>query len=59
MVTAEELDGRQWSTDDQKIAEMEFCLVDDLECGLVVFHPYRALLVLCKEVSNSLESGEG
>jgi cyclin-C len=30
---------------------MEFYLVDDLECDLVVFHPYRTLLVICgKEV---------
>jgi hypothetical protein len=33
---------------------MEFYLVDDLECDLIVFHPYRTLLALCrKEVSDS------
>lgn len=26
---------------------MEFYLVDDLECDLVVFHPYRTLMTLC------------
>jgi len=26
---------------------MEFYLVSDLECDLVVFHPYRTLLTLC------------
>ena len=57
-MTEEELKGKQWSTDNQKIAEMEFYLVDDLECDLVVFHPYRTLLALCKEANNSLESGE-
>jgi|SRR6266545_3847403 len=57
-MTEEDLNGRQWSTDNQKIAEMEFYLVDDLECDLVVFHPYRTLVALCKEVNNSPESGE-
>jgi cyclin C len=53
------LNGIQWTTDNQKIAEMEFYLVDDLECDLVVFHPYRTLLVLCKrEANTSLEHGE-
>jgi cyclin C len=38
---------------------MEFYLVDDLECDLVVFHPYRTLLVLCKrEANTSPEHGE-
>lgn len=31
---------------------MEFYLVDDLECDLVVFHPYRTLLALCKKESS-------
>lgn len=26
---------------------MEFYLVDDLECDLTIFHPYRTLMVLC------------
>lgn len=26
---------------------MEFYLVDDLECDLTVFHPYRTLMALC------------
>ena len=39
---------------------MEFYLVDDLECDLVVFHPYRTLLSLCKkEASDSSSSEEG
>ena len=33
---------------------MEFYLVDDLECDLTVFHPYRTLLTLCrKEIQDS------
>ena len=27
---------------------MEFYLVDDLECDLTVFHPYRTLTAICK-----------
>lgn len=26
---------------------MEFYLVDELECDLAVFHPYRTLMTLC------------
>ena len=42
---------------------MEFYLVDDLECDLVVFHPYRTLLSLCKkevgsDISSNHEEGE-
>jgi cyclin C len=28
---------------------MEFYLMDELECDLTVFHPYRTLMTLCKE----------
>lgn len=60
IITEEELNGRIWSTDNHKIAEMEFYLVDDLECDLVVFHPYRTLLALCKKeiINSSIDSGE-
>ena len=34
-------------SDNSKLAEMEFYLVSDLECDIVVFHPYRTLLTLC------------
>ncbi|KAG8837088.1 RNA polymerase II holoenzyme cyclin-like subunit [Serendipita sp. 405] len=38
-----------WSVplDNHRLAEMEFYLVDELECDLTVFHPYRSLLTLC------------
>ena len=26
---------------------MEFYLVDELECDLTIFHPYRTLITLC------------
>lgn len=35
---------------------MEFYLVDDLECDLIVFHPYRTLLALCKKESSGDEA---
>ena len=37
---------------------MEFYLVDDLECDLVVFHPYRTLLSLCKKEANNESSSK-
>lgn len=42
---------KNFPTDNSKLAEMEFYLVDDLECDLTVFHPYRTLLTLCKKES--------
>lgn len=36
---------------------MEFYLVDELECNLTIFHPYRSLLALCgKESDNASQS---
>jgi cyclin C len=44
---------KHFPSDNTKLAEMEFYLMDDLECDLTVFHPYRTLLTLCKkEVSD-------
>ncbi|KAJ7083148.1 cyclin-like protein [Mycena belliarum] len=40
---------KNFPSDNAKLAEMEFYLVDDLECDLTVFHPYRTLLALCKK----------
>ena len=41
---------------------MEFYLVDDLECDLTVFHPYRTLMAICTKEgspeSNDPEAGE-
>ncbi|KIJ26032.1 hypothetical protein M422DRAFT_236706 [Sphaerobolus stellatus SS14] len=42
-----EYDMKTFPTDNTRLAEMEFYLVDDLECDLTVFHPYRTLLTLC------------
>ncbi|KAJ7499689.1 cyclin-like protein [Mycena latifolia] len=55
---------KNFSSDNSKLAEMEFYLVDDLECDLTVFHPYRTLLALCKwgdvseDPSDEEEAGE-
>jgi len=46
-------------SDNSRLAEMEFYLVDDLECDLTVFHPYRTLLTLCgKEGSVMMDYGD-
>ncbi|KAF8173835.1 cyclin-like protein [Mycena galopus ATCC 62051] len=47
---------KNFPSDNSKLAEMEFYLVDDLECDLTVFHPYRTLLALCKSVDTSEDS---
>ncbi|KAL1663234.1 cyclin-like protein [Schizophyllum commune] len=47
---------KYFPTDNTKLAEMEFYLVDDLECDLTIYHPYRSLLALCtKESAAQLE----
>ncbi|KAJ6579550.1 cyclin-like protein [Mycena vulgaris] len=48
---------KNFPSDNSKLAEMEFYLVDDLECDLTVFHPYRTLLALCKSGDVSEDSG--
>ncbi|EED84433.1 predicted protein [Postia placenta Mad-698-R] len=59
---SEEYGVKSFPTDNSKLAEMEFYLVDDLECDLIVFHPYRTLMMLCgKEGSihvSEAEAGE-
>ncbi|KAJ7572632.1 cyclin-like protein [Mycena floridula] len=42
--------------DTAKLAEMEFYLLDDLKCDLVIFHPYRSLLALCASTTASSTS---
>ena len=45
-------------SDHSKLAEMEFYLVSDLECDLIVFHPYRTLMELVRDTSESEEYPE-
>ncbi|KAF7984387.1 hypothetical protein HWV62_15443 [Athelia sp. TMB] len=53
---------KSFPSDNSKLAEMEFYLVDDLECDLIVFHPYRTLMTLCRKEGNGdvedTEAGE-
>ncbi len=53
---------KSFPSDNSKLAEMEFYLVDDLECDLIAFHPYRTLMTLCgregSSVSHDTEAGE-
>ncbi|KAJ6544262.1 cyclin-like protein [Mycena capillaripes] len=49
---------KNFPSDNSKLAEMEFYLVDDLECDLTVFHPYRTLLALCKSVDSSEDAAQ-
>lgn len=46
-----------WSVplDNHRLAEMEFYLVDELECNLIVFHPYRTLTTLCTKESKDVD----
>lgn len=37
---------------------MEFYLVDDLECDLTVFHPYRTLMTLCSKEGSDVGEAE-
>ncbi|KAJ7041179.1 cyclin-like protein [Mycena alexandri] len=54
----EPYNAKNFPSDNSKLAEMEFYLVDDLECDLTVFHPYRTLLALCKSAESSEDSSE-
>lgn len=51
---------KNFPSDNSKLAEMEFYLVSDLECDLVVFHPYRTLLTLCgRETAYAFDTEAG
>jgi cyclin-C len=51
---------KNFPSDNSKLAEMEFYLVSDLGCDLVVFHPYRTLLTLCgREAAHVVVSEAG
>ncbi|KAG8905135.1 RNA polymerase II holoenzyme cyclin-like subunit [Tulasnella sp. 403] len=51
---------KNFPTDNSKLAEMEFYLLEDLEFHLIVFHPYRSLATLCGRlgVIDLAEAGE-
>ncbi|KAF8825789.1 hypothetical protein HHX47_DHR6000621 [Lentinula edodes] len=59
LFSQEQYNVKHFPSDNSKLAEMEFYLVDDLECDLIVFHPYRTLLALCnKDFGNSNSSSD-
>ncbi|KAI0637592.1 cyclin-like protein [Trametes polyzona] len=52
---------KTFPSDNSKLAEMEFYLVDELDCDLTVFHPYRTLMTLCGKracPASEAEAGE-
>ena len=49
---------KTFPSDNSKLAEMEFYLVDDLECDLTVFHPYRTLMTLCSKEGGDVSEAE-
>ncbi|KAI0719199.1 cyclin-like protein [Fomitopsis betulina] len=49
---------KTFPADNAKLAEMEFYLVDDLECDLTVFHPYRTLMTLCSKEGSDVGEAE-
>ncbi|KAI0329900.1 cyclin-like protein, partial [Cubamyces sp. BRFM 1775] len=52
---------KTFPSDNSKLAEMEFYLVDELECDLTVFHPYRTLTTLVgkgAQPASQAEAGE-
>ncbi|KAI0643581.1 cyclin-like protein [Trametes meyenii] len=49
---------KSFPSDNSKLAEMEFYLVDELECDLTIFHPYRTLSALVfQRPKNTAKSG--
>ncbi|EIW62296.1 cyclin-like protein [Trametes versicolor FP-101664 SS1] len=60
-VFGEEYGIKTFPSDNSKLAEMEFYLVDELDCDLIVFHPYRTLMTLCGKracPASEAEAGE-
>ena len=49
---------KHFPSDNSKLGEVEFYLVDDLECDLTIFYPYRTLLALCRKEATEDEQVE-
>ena len=45
-------------SDNTKLAEMEFYLIEELDFHLIVFHPYRSLVQLCGRDGSPNAGGE-
>ncbi|SCZ98642.1 BZ3500_MvSof-1268-A1-R1_Chr7-1g09226 [Microbotryum saponariae] len=50
--------GLAFPSDNTKLAEMEFYLVEELDFHLIVFHPYRSLVQLCGRDGGPSAGGE-
>ena len=44
--------------DNNRLAEMEYYLIEELDFHLIVFHPYRALMQLCGRDGGDQAGGE-
>ena len=49
---------RTFPTDNTKVAEMEFYLIEELDFHLIVFHPYRSIVQLCGRDGGPNAGGE-
>lgn len=49
---------RTFPTDNTKVAEMEFYLIEELDFHLIVFHPYRSIVQLCGRDGGPTAGGE-
>ncbi len=58
MHSSDQYNVKHFPSDNSKLAEVEFYLVDDLECDLTIFHPYRTLMALCKKESAAHDNEE-
>ncbi|GAA6064050.1 hypothetical protein JCM10212_005858 [Sporobolomyces blumeae] len=47
-----------FTSDNNRLAEMEFYLIEELDFHLIVYHPYRALLQLCGRDGGANAGGE-
>lgn len=47
-----------FTSDNNRLAEMEFYLIEELDFHLIVFHPYRALMQLCGKDGGIQSGGE-
>ncbi|KAI5474680.1 hypothetical protein MNV49_002675 [Pseudohyphozyma bogoriensis] len=53
-----EMGYRQFPTDNTKLAEQEFYLIEELDFNLIIFHPYRSLVQICGRDGGPNAGGE-
>ncbi|GBC06631.1 hypothetical protein RclHR1_06990011 [Rhizophagus clarus] len=47
--------GEPFAYDNQKVAEMEFYLLEELDFNMIVYHPYRSLMTLAQDLGTKNE----